>query len=49
MDVNEDKIIPVVTVSSFEELEEFLENNPHRIINVQLETDEDEEDAEGTV
>ncbi len=49
MDVNEDKIIPVVTVSSFEELEEFLENNPHRIINVQLEIDEDEEDAEGTV
>ena len=49
MDVNEDKIIPVVTVSSFEELEEFLETNPHRIINVQLEIDEDEEDAEGTV
>ncbi len=49
MDVNEDKIIPVVTVSSFEELEDFLENNPHRIINVQLEIDEDEEDAEGTV
>ncbi|MCR4993384.1 MAG: hypothetical protein K6A45_10105 [Lachnospiraceae bacterium] len=49
MDIDEDKIIPVVTVSSFEELEEFLENNPHRIINVQLEIDEDEEDAEGTV
>lgn len=49
MDIDENKIIPVVTVSSFEELEEFLENNPHRIINVQLEIDEDEEDAEGTV
>ena len=49
MNIDEDKIIPVVTVSSFEELEEFLENNPHRIINVQLEIDEDEEDAEGTV
>ena len=49
MDIDEDKIIPVVTVSSFEELEEFLEKNPHRIINVQLEIDEDEEDAEGTV
>lgn len=49
MDINEDKAIPIVTVSSFEELEEFLENNPHRIINVQLEIDEDDEDAEGTV
>lgn len=49
MDINEDAIIPVVTVSSFEELEEFLENNPHRLITVQLEIEEDNEDAEGTV